>query len=141
MENPNKKQMFDSLEAEAMDRLCDSVMRRVKAIEIIRLKIRTAVFGALAILALLAFVPVIIYLLRQASSSGLFDFASLFASDTSYMIGHFQGALLPITDTLPVMSSILMIALALICLHSLRRFIAYRRALGEQGESLTAKLS
>ena len=82
-----------------------------------------------------------IYILREASRSGLFDFASLFASDTSYMLGHWQGALLPITDTVPVAAMIAVLALFLVVLGCARRFIVYRRELGEQLEHLTARFS
>ncbi len=129
MNNSNKKQNGGALEAQAVDRLCQCVMKKIEQIEIVRLRVRSAACGALSILALIALIPVIIDLLGEASRSGFYDFASLIASDSSYVVGHWQAALLSIADSLPMAAAIVVVALFIIALSSVRRFIAYRSAL------------
>ncbi|MEA2715398.1 MAG: hypothetical protein QOG91_426 [Candidatus Parcubacteria bacterium] len=129
MDNPHEKQNGGVLETAAVDRLCECVMKKIEQIEIVRLRVRAAVCGALSVLALIALIPVIVDLLGEASRSGFYDFASLIASDGSYVAGHWHAALLSIADSLPVAAAIFVIALFVIALSSVRRFIAYRSAL------------
>jgi len=116
------KQLFSKISRpQAPARLSGAVMLRIETYEVRRLRIRTAVHGALVLAALILCVPVANYIVAAVAQSGFGTYLSVAFSDSGFALSHFKDFALTLADTLPVTGTIAFLAIALIFTNSLGR--------------------
>ncbi len=109
--------------------LRDRIDFRIEQARSIQAKRNAVSYGVLTTIAIVALVPVIKYLTIQATSSGLYNYLSLFVSDSSYMFDNWKIATLSITESIPIIGVALTLGTLLISLYSLKKSLAYIRIL------------
>jgi len=122
MKNPYQTLFSAGPDTTETDRLCSEVMGRIARREKALIRLRAAGFGLVAAAAIVCFVPAIRYLSASLGTSGLGQYASLFLSDSSYMLSHWQDSLMTVAGSLPVMAAAVITALIMVSLVALRRF-------------------
>jgi hypothetical protein len=115
-------------DSEVCDRMFKSVVCRVERFEISRSERRTFGYSALSVIAALALIPIVIYMVESANRSGFGGYLSLIASDSSYVFTHWKEFVLPTASSLPIMGVTIILLALLVFVMSLRRtgrFSAY----------------
>ena len=113
------------------DRLCQRVMNKVEHRELALARGRTLGFGLVLIFVVAALIPAVTYLSSASKASGLGQYISLLLSDSSYVMSHWQDLAFSITESLPIMAIVMIVALLLIGLSSLRWFMRYQGYLSD----------
>jgi hypothetical protein len=103
--------------------LSDSVMLRIEAYEMRRLRIRTTIHGIFVLAALILCIPVSNYIAGAIAQSGFGTYLSIAFSDSSFAFSHFKDFMLTLADTLPATGAIAILAIALIFANSLGRML------------------
>lgn len=104
-------------------RLAEAVMQRIERRQMLRLRLDTAVYGCIFGAALASFVSALSYLVSSISSSGVSAYASLIASDSTYLAGHWNDVLMSVASAWPLLATTAAVAIALISIYALRRFV------------------
>jgi hypothetical protein len=116
--------------------LADSVMLRIEAYEVRRLRIRAAAHGALVLVALVLCVPTLNYIVTAIAQSGFGQYLSVALSDSGYVAAHWKDFSMLLADSLPVTGSIALLAVAAVFTNSLRRMLGYIASLSAHNRRL-----
>jgi hypothetical protein len=84
-------------------------MAAVAHAQIVRAQHRAYGYASVAIVALVALVPAFQYAHGQATSSGLYDYLSLFISDSAYVFSNLKTSLFSIMESVPVGGAVLVL--------------------------------
>ncbi len=103
--------------------LSDDVWRAIQIKQAKSLKIQSLMYGILGILSLGGFVFMSIYLKRQFTTSGFFQYVSLAFSDGGLLAVYWKEYLLSLADSLPVASLGASLFLLLSMLFSIKKVI------------------
>lgn len=106
---------------EASARINAEVMRRISRARLGRARLHLVLHGAVALLAAVAFVPVMNLLLGEAAGSGFSAYLSLVMSDWSAAFANLGSLIMSMAESAPLAGTILTVALVTILVNSLQR--------------------
>jgi len=109
--------------------LSQMVLARIEKEQIRRVKISLFVFGLIGILSLVSLVAISIYFVQTLVQSGFSDYLSLIISDSQLMLGLWQIMALSLTESLPIISLILALILALVFVWSTAKAIVNAKSI------------
>ncbi len=108
---------------EAPSGLYAAILLRIKAAQLRAARVRTGLFGALALLSLVALVPALQYTAEQFYASGFYDYLLLIVSDHSLVLTYWQQFALTLIESLPSLALLLLVPVVVVLLYSLRKVI------------------
>ena len=125
MNRTPKELKSPDIDTEVCDRMVKSVICRVEKFEVSRSHRSSVAFSAISAAAIVALVPIIIYVWHSSSRSGFGQYMSLVSSDSAYMLEHWKEFLLSAATSLPIMGAIVVLLILLIFVNSIRRMMSY----------------
>lgn len=90
-------------------------------------RVRTALFGALALLSCVALVPAVQYAAEQFYASGFYDYLTLIASDRGFVLMYWRQFSLSLIESLPSLALLVLLPIAFALVYSLRRVVQTSR--------------
>ena len=112
-------------ETEVCNKMFRSVICRVEKFEVKRSHRMSVAFETISILAAVAIVPLVYYILQSSSQSGFGRYMSLISSDTTYMMQNWKEFLMSAASSLPLTGGIVILVVLLVAASSLRRTVYY----------------
>jgi ABC-type spermidine/putrescine transport system permease subunit I len=100
--------------------LFEKILKRIHREERFLVLRHAAIFSAMLVGSLAAFIPVVRMLLSDAKQSGFLRFFSLIFSDFSTVTTYWQSFSMALLQTLPVISIVALLAVLLVFLQSLK---------------------
>lgn len=123
------KTTFDALWVQAPSAdLAQRIETEILRIEAGRARRKAYSFAVLTIVALAAFVPALQYALGQTSQSGLYEYMSLFVSDSGYVFAHMREVMMTIVESVPLTGIVLTLAALLITAYAAEKSASYIRS-------------
>lgn len=123
------KDMFSKLyDIEPSTGLYSRINERISHFQTIQARRRVVIYGITGIFGFIALVPALQYVSAQMMNSGLYDYLSLFISDSSYLFNNWRIALLSVAESLPVMGIVLTLTASLISTYSIKKAMPYIRS-------------
>lgn len=118
----NLIKLFDYLEEpEITSGLFEKIISRLdQERKLTKIKFRLAVFGSFLIGSIIAFVPIFNLTRFALIKSGFIQFFSLLFSDTKIVLTYWENFAMSLLETLPVMNLIILLAIILVFLESLK---------------------
>lgn len=86
-------------------------------------RVRTALFGALALLSGAALVPALQYTAEQFYASGFYDYLTLIFSDRGFVLAYWRQFGLSLFESLPSLALLLLLPIVLALGYSLYRVV------------------
>lgn len=116
------QKLFSHLESpEPPAGLFEKIMRRISNEQhISTFKWRIALFSTGVVGSIAAFIPVFQMAKSAFAESGFTQFFSLFFSDLELVVSHWQNFILALLESLPVMSTVALLATVFIFISSLK---------------------
>ena len=116
------KQIFDHLyQQKPSSRIASNVMARIDHAKNIGVKAKAFVYGVVSVGSIVALLPIVSHLDIEAGRSGLYDYLSLVASDTSYAITNWKTMILSISESLPIANITISLCVLLIFVYTLKK--------------------
>ncbi len=103
--------------------LYQAIVLRIAAAKKHAARVRTSLFGVLALVSGLALVPAVQYAGEQFYASGFYDYLTLIVSDRGFVIAYWQQFALSLVESLPSLSLLLLLPLVFALVYSLRRVV------------------
>ena len=100
-----------------------AILERVAYAERRMARIRTALFGALAILSAVALLPALQYAGEQFYASGFYDYLTLIFSDHDFVLTYWRPFSLSLVEALPSLALLLLVPITFALVYSLRRVV------------------
>jgi hypothetical protein len=120
------KQVFEQIYTEEPSRdLARRITARIEHTKAIRVRRKAYAFGALSLAAIVSLVPALQYTSSQATNSGLYEYLSLFATDSNYVLSNLKTTLLTILESMPMMATALTLAILLIATYAFKKSRLY----------------
>ena len=112
---------------EPMPGLYHRVMERIALARQRAARIRTGLFGILAVVSGIALVPASQYAAEQFYASGFYDYLSLIISDRGFVFTYWQQFSFSLLESLPSLALLLLLPIAFALVYSLRRVVQTSR--------------
>ncbi len=120
------RQTFDYLyHNRPSTQVAERINHRIDKIRTARAGRKAFVFGIFCLAALVALTVVARYAYSQVTSSGLYDYVSLFVSDSSYLFINWKSTILSIVESLPMSSVVLTLATLLVTIYTYKKSSGY----------------
>ena len=110
-----------------MPGLYHRVMERIALARQRAARIRTGLFGILAVVSGIALVPASQYAAEQFYASGFYDYLSLIISDRGFVFTYWQQFSFSLLESLPSLALLLLLPIAFALVYSLRRVVQTSR--------------
>ncbi len=94
-------------DTEVCNRILKSVICRVEQFEVTRSHRKSIAYKTISIVAVIALIPIIYFILQSSSQSGFREYLSLVFSDGAYMIQNWKEFLLSTASSLPIVGGIM----------------------------------
>lgn len=107
------------------DRIIARVHERIYAAQMRKSHYRGYGYGVLALGALGALIPACSSAYVQATNSGLYEYVSLIVSDSGYALQHVKTVVIPILESIPMLSTALILGALLIMSYAISRSVVY----------------
>ncbi len=104
-----------------------SIMKQVKQEENRKIKNRFVFSVTLALASLGGIIESVLHLIQSSNQSGFFQYVSLIFSDSSVFFSYWKEFGLSLVESLPLVSTILLLAVVLVFLWSGARALKYSR--------------
>jgi len=104
-----------------------AVMEHIARAERRAARIRTGLFGALALASGAALVPAFQYAAQQFYTSGFYDYLTLIISDRGSVLAYWQQFGLSLIEALPSLALLLLLPIVFALVYSLRRVVVAAR--------------
>ena len=119
----------DQINNQTYKRIESNVMLRIEHSRLNRARLFLTLHISSIVIALLAFIPVIKSFVNASSQSGFSTYLSLFSSDWSYALASWKDFGLSLVESMPIIETVLIVALILVIANALRRGAGYMPAL------------
>ena len=106
-------------------RIETNVIIRIENTRLNRARLYLTLHISSAVMALVAFIPVVKSFMTSSSQSGFSTYLSLFSSDWSYVLASWKDFGLSLIESLPIIETVLIVGLILIIANALRRGATY----------------
>ena len=123
-------------DTEVCDRILKSVICRVEQFEVKRSHRQSIAYKSICLMAVIALVPAIYYVLQSSSQSGFGRYISLVSSDGSSVIQNWRVFLMSTASSLPITGTIAALLMLFIIVTAMRRTVRY----SEYSESVKKRL-
>lgn len=100
--------------------LLEKILKRIHREERTLVLRKVFIFSATLVGSFIGFIPSVKMLFSDFTQSGFLNFSSLFLSDFSTVMAHWQSFLMVLLETLPVISLAFFLAVLLLFLQSIR---------------------
>ncbi len=107
--------------------LYQAIMLRINAAKRRAARVRTSIFGTLALASGLLLVPAMQYAGEQFYASGFYDYLTLIISDRGFVLTYWQQFMLSLLESLPSLALLLILPLVFALVYSLRRVMQTSR--------------
>ncbi|MDE1924632.1 MAG: hypothetical protein KGH79_00405 [Patescibacteria group bacterium] len=107
--------------------LYEAILARIEEAKRTQARVRSGIFGIVAVLSGAALVPAVQYALAQFYASGFYDYASLLLSDRSLALTYWREFSLTLLESLPALALLFVIPLVVALVWSLSRTIKTAR--------------
>jgi len=101
--------------------LYQAILERIARAKRTEARIRTGLFGILAVVSGLALVPALQYTAEQFYASGFYDYLTLISSDRGFVLTYWRQFSLSLVESLPSVALLLLLPIALALGYSLYR--------------------
>ena len=108
---------------EPAEGLYGAVMERIAYAKRRQARIRSGVFGALAIVSGAALVPAFQYTAEQFYASGFYDYFTLVFSDRGFVLTYWRQFSLSLIESLPSLALLLVLPIVGLLVYSIRRAV------------------
>lgn len=123
------KNVFDRVYAkEPSSGLAARIEAYISAEVALRAQRKAYGFAIISGAALVAVIPAVYYVFGQVTQSGLYEYMSLFISDSAYAVNNLGEVGLSIIESVPVLGISYVLASLLIALYAARRAAVYIRS-------------
>lgn len=122
------KNTFDqAYSLEPSPRIIDRINVRIEHATNVRAQRKAFAYGLFAIGALITLVLTLQYSSTQATHSGFYEYISLFASDSTYMLNNWKTTLITVAESLPMMGIVLTLGTLLISVYAFKKSATYAK--------------
>ena len=122
--NNNFKKLFTTFsKVEPSKNLLDRIMNRIERQERIAASRKIMFFGTALVASFIALIPAFQFVASSIAESGVGTFFSLIFSDLNNMVDNLSQFGLTIIESIPVMSIVLFLSIALVFLFALKEVV------------------
>ena len=105
---------------EPPERLYQAILARIEVEKIRAARIRVGLLGFVALISVVAVVPIFQYIVREFAQSGFYQYASLLISDSGVLIAHWKEFMLSLVESTPILGATIFLSIIFVLLSSLR---------------------
>lgn len=114
-------------QAEPSANLSMKIMNSVINYDRRRNRIRLITHSILSLVTFIALIPAVRYLLINLSESGFYSYFSLLISDSKYALIYFGDFIMSLTNSWPILASIIVLLITIALINSIRKIIIYSK--------------